>query len=160
MSSDHNLSPAEQAANFATMRHIERVRNLLNYCVADLLRRGAEHDQTKLAPPEVGPFTELTPRLATSTFDSPEYEEFKKQLGPALAHHYAHNAHHPEHHKEGVDDMTLLDLLEMFVDWKAASERHHDGNILRSVERNSARYKFSQQLTRIFENTAKAFANA
>jgi hypothetical protein len=65
--------------------------------------------------------------------------------------------HHPEHFKDGVDDMNLLDIMEMFCDWKAAGERHNDGNILKSIERNADRFGLSPQLVRILENTAKLF---
>lgn len=50
--------------------------------------------------------------------------------------------------------MTLIDLLEMFCDWKASSMRHNDGNIRKSVEINAGRFKMSPQLVRILENTA------
>lgn len=153
---DAHLTLEQQATNFHTMRHIERVRNLIGGFILQLLLRGQEHDQTKLAPPEVQLFTEWTPRLAALTYGSPEYEEARRALGPALAHHYAHNRHHPEHHKNGVEDMTLIDLLEMLADWKAASERHNDGNILKSIEVNGGRFHLSPQLVRILENTAKA----
>ena len=144
----------QQATNYETMRHIERVRNLLNVFVADLLRRGEEHDQSKLAP-EVEVFTEYTGKLAACTYGSEEYEGFRKAMGPALAHHYAKNSHHPEHWKDGINDMSLVDLVEMFCDWKAAGERHNDGNILKSIQKNADRFGLSQQLTRILENTAK-----
>jgi hypothetical protein len=52
--------------------------------------------------------------------------------------------------------MTLIDLVEMLVDWKAASERHDDGNVLKSIEVNAKRFRISGQLTTILENTAKA----
>jgi hypothetical protein len=76
-----------------------------------------------------------------------------------LDHHYANNRHHPQHHKRGVNDMTLVDVLEMLVDWKAASERHNDGNILKSIEINGRpdRFDLSPQLIQILENTAKTF---
>lgn len=151
------LTLEQQSTNYTTMRHIERVRNLLNLFVADLLRRGEEHDQSKLESPEVELFTEWTPKLAACTYGSEEYEGFRKALKPALDHHYARNAHHPEHHKNGIDDMTLLDILEMFVDWKAASERHNNGNILKSIEVNSTRFHINPQLVRIMENTARIF---
>lgn len=154
---DNGLTLEQKACNYDTMRHIERVRNLLSAIVCDLLRRAEEHDQSKLAHPEVELFTEYTPKLAGVTYMSPEYKEYLKALRPALDHHYANNSHHPEHWKHGIDDMTLLDLLEMLVDWKAASERHNDGNILKSIEKNSERFNMSQQLVRIFENTAKMF---
>ena len=151
------LTVEQQATNFATMRHIERVRNLLNLFVKDLLRRAEEHDQSKLESPEVEMFTDFTPKLAASTYGSEEYEGFRKAMGAALSHHYARNPHHPEHHKDGINDMNLLDIMEMFADWKAAGERHNDGNILKSIEKNAGRFGISQQLTRILENTAKLF---
>lgn len=154
---NEHLTVEEQATNYQTFRHIERVRNILNDFVKELLERGELHDQSKLGPPEVSLFTEFTPKLATCTYGSPEYEEFRKSMGPALAHHYAKNRHHPEHHKHGINDMNLLDLLEMFADWKAASERHNDGNINKSIELNADRFELSPQLVRILENTAKLF---
>lgn len=154
----NELTLEEKACNFDTMRHIERVRNLINVVVFDLLRRGELHDQSKLEPPEVTLFTEMTPVLAGTTYGSPEYDEAKKKLGPALAHHYGNNRHHPEHWKNGIEDMNLLDLLEMFVDWKASSERHHDGNIRKSIEINGSRFKMPPLLVKIFENTVNVVA--
>jgi len=151
---ENALTIEQQATNYATMRHIERVRNLLNLFVQALLSRSELHDQSKLSSPEVEAFTEFTPKLATSTYGSAEYEGFRKALGPALAHHYARNRHHPEHHREGVSDMNLVDLVEMFCDWKAAGERHNDGNILKSIRHNADRFSLSPQLVRILENTA------
>jgi hypothetical protein len=149
------LTLEQKATNYETMRHIERVRNLLGIVIVDLLRRASEHDQSKLESPEVEAFTEFTPKLAESTYGSPEYEEFRRKMAPALAHHYSRNSHHPEHWKDGVNDMSLLDILEMLLDWKAASERHHDGNVLKSIEKNADRFGLSPQLVRILENTAK-----
>lgn len=151
------LTQEQEATNWRTMQHIARVRDLLGEFITELLQRGRLHDQSKLASPEVEGFTEYTPKLAKCTFGSPEYNEFKKALGPALAHHYANNRHHPQHHKNGVNDMTLVDLLEMLVDWKAASERHNDGNIRKSIEINAELFQMSPQLTRIFENTAREY---
>lgn len=154
---NNNLSLEEQATNFVTMRHIERVRNLLNLVVKQLLERAELHDQSKLEHPEVELFSEYTPKLAGCTYGSPEYTEFRQKMGVALDHHYANNRHHPEHHKQGVDDMNLLDVIEMLCDWKAASERHNDGNILTSIEKNKSRFVLSPQLVRILENTTSLF---
>lgn len=149
------LTLEEKACNYDTFRHIERVRNLLNLCVKEILDRAEKHDQSKLQSPEVELFTEYTPRLASSTFGSEEYNNCKKEMKVALDHHYANNRHHPEHFKNGIDDMSLFDLLEMLVDWKAASERHNDGNIRKSIEINGNRFNMSPQLITIFENTVK-----
>jgi len=148
------LTEAQKATNCDTFRHIERVRNLLNACAIELLKRGELHDQSKLESPEVEAFTEFTPKLAACTYQSEEYKSFLAAMKPALDHHYANNRHHPEHFKRGINDMNLLDIVEMLCDWKAASERHNDGNIRRSIEVNALRFQMSEQLIRILENTA------
>lgn len=153
------LTEKEKATNYETMKHIERVRNLLNYVVEELLKRGEEHDQTKLESPEVEMFAEYTDRLADCTYGSKEYDELRKQLDPALKHHYAKNRHHAEHHENGIDDMNLIDIVELFCDWTAASERHNDGNILKSIQHNRSRYNLSDQLAKILTNTAKLVDN-
>ena len=151
------LTLEQKAYNCETFRHIERVRNLIGTVIADLLRRAEEHDQSKLESPEVEIFSDAsTPALGPITYGSKEYEDSRKKVEKALLHHYAKNSHHPEHYKDGVNDMSLLDILEMFLDWKASSERHHDGNILKSIEKNADRFGLSPQLIRILENTAKA----
>ena len=148
------LDPQEKATNHDTWRHIHRVQHYLLMVVKVLIDRAHKHDQSKLAPPEVGPFSEVTDRLAGITYGSQEYiETTRTVLGPALVHHYANNRHHPEHFVNGVNDMTLVDLMEMFCDWKAASERHQDGNIRKSIDINAERFDMSPQLRRIFENT-------
>ncbi len=151
------LTVQERATNNETFRHIERVRNLLNLMVVTLLQRGELHDQSKLTNPEVETFAEFTDKLAKVTYGSAEYEGFRKAMKPALDHHYANNRHHPEHFKDGVNDMTLIDVVEMLCDWKAASERHNDGNIRKSIEKNADRFNLSPQLVRILENTAEMF---
>ena len=123
--------------------------------IAELLKRAEQHDASKLREPELKYFR-LASNLRNLTYGSPEYkEQLKQTLGPALEHHYARNPHHPEHHENGVDDMTLIDLLEMFCDWRAATERHGDGDIMQSIEKNEERFGLSPQLKQILVNTAK-----
>jgi hypothetical protein len=102
-------------------------------------------------------FAEVTPKLHGLTFGTPEYTEGLKMLDAALAHHYAHNRHHPEHWANGLDDMNLIDIIEMFCDWFAASKRHADGNMQTSIEKNAKRFEMSSQLRHIFENTLELF---
>lgn len=52
-----------------------------------------------------------------------------------------------------INKMNLFDLLEMFIDWTAASQRHADGDINKSIEINTARFALSPQLVEIFKNT-------
>lgn len=139
-----------------TMRHKFRIIQLMTEtAVPELLRRANKHDNTKTESPEKEMFDEFTKNLSGLTYGSAEYDKSLDGLRPALEHHYAHNSHHPEHYKNGINDMNLFDLMEMFFDWKAASERHNDGNINKSIEVNGNRFDMSPQLVKIFENTAK-----
>lgn len=153
MQTIEGLTEEQQAVNFETMRHIEMVRNIVDLIIVELMERARKHDQSKLKPPEVELFTEFTEKLRGMTYGSPEYEECRAAMGPALEHHYANNRHHPEHFKGGINDMNLVDLLEMLCDWKAASTRHNDGNLRRSIEVNGDRFGMSPQLVKIFENS-------
>ncbi len=138
-----------------TIEHIMRVRELLYIVQNKLEARGFAHDQTKFGPNEKPIFDRVTGKLKGLTYGSDEYKASLKDLGPALTHHYANNSHHPEHYPNGVDGMSLLDVLEMLCDWKAAGERHADGNITRSLTVNRGRFKISDQLHAILENTVR-----
>lgn len=138
-----------------TIKHIENVRRYIRVFTDALTSRAVKHDSTKLESPEVEVFAEFTPKLAGSTYGSEEYNGFLKQMNVALQHHYASNRHHPEHFTKGIDDMTLVDIVEMLCDWKAASLRQNDGNLLKSIEINANRFGYDDQLKRIFINTAK-----
>ena len=136
-----------------TYHHIQVVRDLLRRIIVDLAHRQQVHDQSKLVSPEVEVFDEFTPKLKASTYGSDEYKSFLVTMKPALDHHYAANDHHPEHYAGGMLDMTLVSLLEMLVDWKAATMRHDDGDIRESIEVNQKRFGYSDELKRIFLNT-------
>jgi hypothetical protein len=147
----------EEATNNETRKHILNVIKFMNIIVSELLIRAQNHDKSKLESPELELFTIYTEKLASCTYGSEEYKEFLENLKPALEHHYARNNHHPEHYKNGIDDMSLIDLVEMIVDWKSATLRHNDGNLRKSIELNSKRFGIDSQLTKILENTASVF---
>lgn len=136
-----------------TLDHIARVDELLRTFSTAFIMRGRIHDDSKLGPIEKPLFDEFTPKLKDLTYGSDEYTQCLKDLKPALTHHYANNSHHPEHFKDGIRGMTLFDIVEMFCDWIAATERHGDGNIIKSLEINQKRFKFSNELKAIFYNT-------
>jgi len=85
------------------------------------------------------------------------YKGFLKEMGVALQHHYENNPHHPEHFENGIKGMTLVDIVEMFCDWKAATLRHDNGDIYKSIEFNKNRFGYSDDLEQIFINTAQLF---
>lgn len=138
-----------------TIAHIERVRSLIGLVAAKLLLRGLAHDKSKLREPEKSGFDKYTPLLKNSTYGSDEYKAFLVGLGESLQHHYAHNSHHPEHYIDGIKGMSLLDIVEMFCDWKAATERHADGNLDKSISINKTRFMYDDTLERIFQNTRR-----
>lgn len=138
-----------------TIAHKERVRSLLQAIEFELAGRAYRHDSTKLEEPEKALFDEWTPKLKELTYGSDEYKAALAALKPALDHHYAAWSHHPEHFENGINGMSLLDLIEMFCDWRAAGERHADGNFAKSLEINRKRFKMDDQLAGIFENTRK-----
>lgn len=138
-----------------TIKHIWNVQKYMKIIVDALVNRAMKHDASKLESPEVETFTEYTPKLAKSTYGSDEYNSFLKEMNVALNHHYASNRHHPEHFSGGINDMTLVDIVEMLCDWKAASLRQNDGNLLKSIEINAKRFGYDAQLKQIFINTAK-----
>lgn len=149
--------PAEYDSEADTLKHIKRVNELLLFACQDLLKRAMQHDDSKLKSPEKQKFDEMTPKLKGLTYGSDEYKKSLDELGIALKHHYANNSHHPEFYENGINDMDLLDLLEMFFDWCAATERHENGNIYTSINQNKERFKMSEQLQEVFRNTAKRY---
>ena len=138
-----------------TNKHIEKVNHYIKLFINMLAKRGINHDKSKLESPEIEVFAEHTPSLSNSEYGQQSYTNNLEQMKSALEHHYANNRHHPEHFKDGINDMNLVDLVEMFCDWKAASQRQKNGNLLKSIEINASRFKCSPQLKRILENTAK-----
>jgi hypothetical protein len=57
--------------------------------------------------------------------------------------------------KSSVGGMNLVDLVEMFCDWKAATERHDDGNIKKSIDHNKKRFGLAEQVARLLHNTVE-----
>ena len=146
-------SAQAQDAEKKTKEHQRAVKANVDAFIEDLRKRGKTHDASKLESPEVEGFAKATHQLKSLTYDSEEYKVKIKEMEPFLKHHYENNSHHPEHHEKGVDGMTLVDVVEMFCDWQAAAERHDDGNINDSIDKNEKRFKMSKQLAQIFRNT-------
>lgn len=140
-----------------TIAHIQRVGMYLHAFIQRIRERSWNHDMSKLLTPEKELFDIYTPKLKDLTYGSDEYKQCLSELKPALDHHYANNSHHPEHYKEGIAGMDLIDVLEMLADWKAASERHADGDIKKSLEINKERFNISDDLYKILCNTVDRY---
>jgi len=136
-----------------TRDHMKMVLVLGNYVIKNLKERIETHDESKLSVEEKKLFDVFTPFPDDCIYGSDEYNEHLLKMKKALDHHYKMNKHHPEHFANGICGMSLIDLLEMIIDWKAASMRHSDGDILRSIEVNQERFGYGNDLKEIFINT-------
>lgn len=146
-----------------TYDHILRVRHFIAEATMNLQKRAAVHDQSKMQEPELSAFDIATPKLAGLEYGSDEYRQSLRDLGPALQHHFAENDHHPEHFENGVNGMSLMALIEMLCDWRAASERvkqrTDDPEKVKTFESglafNFERFGIEPQLAEILMNTAR-----
>lgn len=139
-----------------TQKHIDRVSMLLSEAADELVRRGEVHDQSKFDPIEKGPLDEMQRLIeeeGQAPYGSDEYRRRTGLLGPMLANHYTMNSHHPEHYADGVAGMDLFDVVEMFFDWKAASERGEESSI--GLSHSVKRFAIEPQLASILKNTAE-----
>jgi len=138
-----------------TLEHIENVRNAIEKIRKELIIRGLEHDAAKMEESEVSYFDKYTPLLKTMEYGSPEYTDSLEKLKPALEHHYATYRHHPEFYADGVKDMNLVDIMEMFCDWYAASMRTKNGNMQNSIDISCKRFNICPDLKQIFINSVE-----
>lgn len=139
-----------------TLEHRKEVRTRLQKFVAEIIDRQVHHDDSKLEEPEKSMYDTHKPRIQEVELEfgygSPQYENMVKELDPAFRHHFENNRHHPEYFPNGINDMTLVDLVEMFCDWKAAASRYGKSP---NIEANKKRFGMSDQLAQIFQNTLK-----
>lgn len=137
----------------------ERVSLILEYLAKELELRGDLHDKSKLEEPELEAFAKVNHKAKDTVYDSEEYKKnLQTVLKKALEHHYSENSHHPEYYGEkGVKGMDLIDIIEMIADWKASTFKYKEGDILKGIEINQSRFKYSDGLKSIFITTAKKF---
>lgn len=146
---------AEYSSIPETKEHIFKVEQYCKKMADEIKQRGKDHDASKIKSPEVEYYDIATPKLKKLEYGTPEYKKSLEEIKPALDHHYAENRHHPEHFKDGIAEMTLVDVCEMFCDWLAATKRTKDGDIFKSIDISKGRFNIPDALCKIFENTAK-----
>jgi hypothetical protein len=135
-----------------TLAHVHHVRDNIGTFVAEMLRRGRDHDASKLSDIEKPVFDEIYPMLAGISYASPEWHAVAARAAPALAHHYRHNSHHPEHYgNEGVAGMDLFDVVEMVCDWMAAALRNPQDGV--KLQHNAQAFGIEPQLAAVIANT-------
>lgn len=140
-----------------TKKHIRQVRVFTEKIAEAIIDRGDYHDFSKFREPEKPIFDKYTPKLAETTYGSDEYKKYLKEMKVALDHHYSENRHHPEYHSNGIRDMNLVDLIEMLCDWRAATMRHNDGDIMKSIELNQKRFGYDDSIKQLLINTVNSY---
>lgn len=137
-----------------SLAHIGMVRFYLTQSIANLQHRLLHHDDSKLVEPERSAYEGLDEAIVGIPFGTDEYRQaIRSHLGPALQHHYAHNRHHPDHYPNGVNGMTLFDLMEMLCDLRAACDEKDKQWI--DLEANRQMHKMSDDVYGILANTIK-----
>jgi len=134
--------------------HIHKLQYIFeNIMLPELMNRSRDHDKSKLESPEKETYDKYIPMLQKVKYGTSEYDKIKEAMADGgVGHHYSVNRHHPEHFENGIRDMTLFDIFEMFVDWYAASLRSDTG-FEKGIDMNRNRYSMSDDLYQIFLNT-------
>lgn len=144
-------------STIVTRKHIQRVQELLHdTAIVELMKRSRLHDLSKFEDIERIPLDkmqELIEKEGQAQFGTPEYKKRTDLLGEMITHHRANNSHHPEYYEDGVNGMDLFDVMEMFFDWKAASERGEDSCMRLGAACD--KYEIDPQLRKILYNTAE-----
>lgn len=65
-----------------------------------------------------------------------------------------------DYRRSRVERMNLVDLLEMLCDWVAATRRHADGDIQRSIEQNAERFGYGPELAGLLHNSVQDILDA
>lgn len=133
--------------------HKRKVKYWLRGFAEQLTTRAENHDNSKLRDPvEKATFDRWTPEIRRATFGSDEYKQALDGMGEGVKLHYKANRHHPEHYENGVNDMTLMDVVEMLADWMAVAQSKNTHVDLRHA---AERFGLSEQLVEILANTLR-----
>ena len=139
-------------------KHIAAIQRLFNnVIIPELEKRKESHDESKFKSPERETYDKYIPMLKETKYGSDEYYEVRKKMEQeGLKHHYEVNRHHTVHFPDGINGMTLIDVVEMFCDWYAAS-LNSDTGFKSGLKNNKNKFHMSEQLYQIFLNTYKEY---
>ena len=131
------------------LRHQTLVRRYLLELAHRLEQRALIHDLSKLQLDEFTGFVEIQRVAREHRLDSPEYKASIQSDVVNL--HLSRNSHHPEFHHGGIKDMPLLDLIEMVIDWRAASETYGRTTMAESLPMQKERFKMTDEQYRLIQ---------
>ena len=152
----HNLQRYQLEAEGLRLvaNHIKDVQFYMAQIIHYLTTAARIHDSSKYSPQEIGLVIKKA-QLDAIPYMSEEYKAALANVQDGLQHHYQMNPHHPEFWTNGVEDMSMLNLLELLADWKAASDATVGGSLDNSIEKNTERFNLSPEMVRLLTNTAR-----
>ena len=127
----------------ALIRHQKHVEANMGQLASELVRRAHVHDQSKLSPSELEGFIEIHQIAREHPIGTPEYE-VAMRTATCIKEHFSNNSHHPEHHATTAD-MGWLDIIEMVLDWKAASDTYGHKSVHDVLDYQQKRHGFSPE---------------
>lgn len=137
--------PNEETKTLVTiLRHVGIVRRNIKHFSQALDKRADVHDISKLSLEEFRGFVEVNQIARQHPFGSKEYKESLKD-NDVIDLHFSRNSHHPEFYPNGIDDMSLLDVIEMICDWKAASETYGQTSFTDALVIQADRFKLDDK---------------
>lgn len=108
--------------------------------------RAIIHDNSKYKFSEAIPMSKIAKYLINTPYGSEQYKKLLKENAENIQLHYKRNRHHPEYYNNNYKKMSLIDLIEMLEDWKAASKRHKNGNFCKSIEISKEKFQMSDEI--------------
>ena len=141
MSDDGTLALATMIA------HRAQVRLNLHALMQEIERRALGHDLSKLSTKELNGFIRINRTAREHPYGSEEYRasmDAEKGEGGCITLHFSKNSHHPEFHESNAS-MGFLDIIEMVMDWKAASDTYGNMTLRGSLPHHRERFNFSDE---------------
>ena len=151
MINNNDFNTLKEVNKIYTHKHI--IANYIKEIINNLSSRALDHDNSKLTPEELEGYVKYGKILDNAVIGTQEYQETLELMDKYNQIHYKRNRHHPEYHANGVNDMNLIDIVEMFSDWCATSDYKNTDVVKVMEETLFERFGIDDQLGNILKNT-------
>lgn len=135
---------AEGKTLVTILRHIGTVRQYLLKFVQQLEYRREAHDISKLSLEEFQGFIEVNQIAREHPYGSEEYKNSLKG-NKVIQLHFSRNSHHPEFYPNGIEDMSIFDIIEMTIDWLSAAKTYGQTSFEDSLAIQTKRFNLSEK---------------
>jgi hypothetical protein len=136
-----------------TSDHIRKVAVLLHVVAKELMDRADGHDASKLIEPEVSGFNQSQKDWRVSPMALMSIGQGLRLISRSLSITTKGIVTILSSMLMGWHDMTLVDLIEMIVDWEASARRNPRGRAIDVIDMQQKRFNLDDQLTAVIKNT-------